>query len=254
MKIRQIRNATIIVQYAGKKFLIDPVLAEKGTYPPYPNSVRQEQFNPVVDLPTTIDEIISVDAVVVTHLHRDHFDDVAKKVLPRNMKIFVQDKVDAKELMESGFQNIEVLKEDTTFDSIKLSKTNGQHGTGEILKFMGNVCGIVFRNLNEKTLYVAGDTVWYEGVKEVIDAYKPEVIVLNSGNNKFLDSNPLVMGKDDIYEVYKAAPNAKIIASHMEAFNHWTLSRSELKDFINEKGISSNILIPADGEEYTFLL
>ncbi len=73
MKIRQIRNATIIVQYAGKKFLIDPVLAEKGTYPPYPNTVRQEQFNPVVDLSTTIDEIISVDAVVVTHLHRDHF-------------------------------------------------------------------------------------------------------------------------------------------------------------------------------------
>ena len=36
MNITQIRNATIIVQYAGKKFLIDPMLADKGAYPPFP--------------------------------------------------------------------------------------------------------------------------------------------------------------------------------------------------------------------------
>lgn len=60
------------------------------------------------------------------------------------------------------------------------------------------------------------------------------------------------MGKDDIYEVYKAAPRAKIIASHMEAVNHWTLSREELKSFIGEKGISSQVLVPDDGESYTF--
>ena len=33
MNIHQIRNATIVVEYAGKKFLIDPMLAEKGTIP-----------------------------------------------------------------------------------------------------------------------------------------------------------------------------------------------------------------------------
>ncbi|OOM72356.1 MBL fold metallo-hydrolase [Clostridium sp. BL-8] len=254
MNIKQIRNATIIVQYAGKKLLIDPVLADKGTYPPYPNSLRQDEFNPLVNLPTSIDEIINVDAVIVTHLHRDHFDDVAKEILPKNIKLFVQDEIDAKELKKIGFKNIEILHENTIFETIKLSKTNGQHGTGEIVKLMGNVSGIVFKHQDEKTLYVDGDTVWYEGVKEVIETHKPEIIVVNSGNNKFLNSNPLVMGKDDVYEVCKAAPKAKIIASHMEAFNHWTLSREELRNFINEKGISSNVLIPDDGEEYVFAL
>lgn len=33
MKITQIRNATQIIQYAGKTFLIDPLLAPKGSYP-----------------------------------------------------------------------------------------------------------------------------------------------------------------------------------------------------------------------------
>jgi hypothetical protein len=60
------------------------------------------------------------------------------------------------------------------------------------------------------------------------------------------------MGKEDIYNVYKAAPEAKIISVHMEAVNHWTLSREELKSFTNEKGISSDVLIPNDGEAYTY--
>jgi len=257
MNIKQIRNATIVVEYAGKKFLIDPVLADKGTYPPfgpalgYPDALRQDQFNPLVSLPTSIDEIINVDAVIATHLHLDHFDDAAKEILPKDIKMFVQDEADAKELGDAGFKNIEILKEDTTFEGIKLVKTKGQHGSGEILKLSGNVCGVVFNHSTEKTLYVAGDTIWYEGVQEVIDAHKPEIIIVNAGCNKFLDTNPLIMGKDDIYEVHKAAPNAKIIASHMEAVNHWTLSREDLKSFVDEKGIASNVLVPDDGESYT---
>ena len=66
------------------------------------------------------------------------------------------------------------------------------------------------------------------------------------------ECNPLIMGKDDIYEVYKATPNAKIISSPYGAVNHWTLSREELKSFINEKGISFNVLVPDDGEAYSF--
>lgn len=253
MNIQQIRNATLVVQYAGKKFLIDPMLAEKGTYPPFPNSLRQDQFNPLASLPTSIANIIhDIDAVIVTHLHLDHFDDAAKEVLPKDIKMFVQNEEDAKEVKNAGFQNIEVLQEDTVFEGIQLIKTKGEHGSGEILKIAGLVCGVVFKHPNEKTLYIAGDTVWYEAVQEVIETHKPEIIVVNGGDNQFLEGGSLVMGKDDIYQVYKAAPNVKIISVHMEAVNHWTLSREELKSFSNEKGISSNILVPDDGESYTF--
>ncbi|ASB89877.1 MBL fold metallo-hydrolase [Bacillus sonorensis] len=253
MKITQIRNATLLVEYAGKMFLIDPMLAEKGTYPPFPNSLRQDQNNPLVSLPMSMDHIINdLDAVIVTHLHLDHFDDAAKDVLPKDIKMFVQNEEDAEEVRNAGFQHVEVLTEATVFEGIQLIKTKGEHGRGEILKLAGLVCGVVFKHQNEKTLYVAGDTVWYEGVQEEIDAHQPDIIVVNGGDNQFFEGGSLVMGKDDIYEVYKAAPRAKIIASHMEAVNHWTLSREELKSFIGEKGISSQVLVPDDGESYTF--
>ncbi|WP_423798223.1 MBL fold metallo-hydrolase [Neobacillus sp. SAB-20_R2A] len=252
MNIQQIRNATVVVEYAGKKFLIDPMLAEKGSYPPFPNSPRQDQKNPLVSLPTSIDNIINnIDAVIVTHLHYDHWDEVAKEALPKEIKIFAQNEEDAKEFRNAGFQNVDVLQEDTVFKGIQLIKTKGEHGRGEILKIAGLVCGVVFKHSSEKTLYVAGDTVWYDAVQEVIQTHKPEIIVVNAGDNQFFEGGSLVMGKDDVYEVYKAAPNAKIIAVHMEAVNHWALSREELKNFANEKGISSNILVPDDGESYS---
>jgi L-ascorbate metabolism protein UlaG (beta-lactamase superfamily) len=253
MNIQLIRNATIVVEYADKKFLIDPFLAEKGTYPPFPNSLRQDQNNPLVGLPTSIDNIISdLDAVIVTHLHLDHWDNAAIEALPKDIKLFSQNEEDATVIRNAGFKNVEVLQEDTVFEGIQLIKTKGEHGRGEILQHAGQVCGVVFKHTNEKTLYVAGDTVWYGAVQDVIETHKPEIIVVNAGDNQFLVGGSLVMGKEDVYEVYKAAPNAKIISVHMEAVNHWTLSREELKNFINEKGISSNILVPNDGESYTF--
>ncbi|MCY8684210.1 MBL fold metallo-hydrolase [Bacillus spizizenii] len=253
MNIQQIRNATLVVKYAGKTFLIDPMLAEKGAYPPFPNAPRQDQNNPLVELPTSVDNIIKdIDAVIVTHLHYDHWDEAAKEVLPKDIKLFSQNEEDAKEIRNAGFKNVEVLTRDTVFEGIQLMKTKGEHGRGEILKLAGLVCGVVFKHKSEKTLYIAGDTVWYDAVQEEIETHQPDIIVVNGGDNQFYEGGSLVMGKEDIYETYKAAPNEKIIVSHMEAANHWGLSREELKSFINEKGISSHVLVPDDGESYSF--
>jgi L-ascorbate metabolism protein UlaG (beta-lactamase superfamily) len=255
MKINQIRNATIIVEYANKKFLIDPMLAEKGTYPPFPNTARQDQNNPLAELPTSVDNIIhNVDAVIVTHLHLDHWDEAAKELLPKDIKLFSQNEEDATEIRNAGFRNVEVLTEDTVFEGIQLIKTKGEHGRGDLIKLAGLVCGVVFKHQSEKTLYVAGDTVWYEGVQQELNTHNPDIIVVNGGDNQAYEGEgaSLIMGKEDIYETHKAAPNAKIIVSHMEGVNHWGLSRKELKKFVEEKGFASSLLVPEDGESYTF--
>ena len=51
MNITHIRNATQIIEYAGKKFLIDPMLADKGAWPGFPGTARSELRNPLVALP-----------------------------------------------------------------------------------------------------------------------------------------------------------------------------------------------------------
>ena len=76
--------------------------------------------------------------------------------------------------------------------------------------------------------------------------------MLNSCDAQVIGNESIIMGKQDLYEVHKAAPDTTVIASHMEAVNHATLTRKELRGFLSEKGMTQRVLIPEDGESYTF--
>lgn len=254
MKLQQIRNATMVVNYGGKKFLIDPMLADKGTLPAFPHPASgDERNNPLVELPVSIDELVKdLDAVFLSHLHYDHYDDAAKKFLPKNIKIYVQDDADKKEVESSGFTNVEVLINGTEIDGIQLFQTQAQHGFGETLKLAGNVHGFVMKHTEEKTLYFVTDSVWYDGVQAELDKHKPDIVVVNGGDNQFVGSGQLIMGKEEIKKVHETVPKATLVVSHMEAVNHNTLSRKELKHFLTDESISDKVLVPDDGQYYEF--
>ncbi|BBH24857.1 UPF0173 protein YddR [Paenibacillus baekrokdamisoli] len=247
MKIRQIRNATMLLNYGNMTFLIDPFLGAKGVYPPFPNTSNQVN-NPTVDLPIPVEEIIQADAVIVTHLHPDHFDAAAIEALSKDMIVIAQSDVDADEIRKKGFHNVQALNRISQIGDVSLNQTSGKHGEGEIGQLMGEVSGVVFKHPDEKTLYIAGDTIWCDDVEEAIGLHRPEVIIVNGGSAQFLQGAPITMGKEDIYRTYTEAPQSTIIVSHMEAVNHCFLTRQELTSFIEEKGLTANIFVPVDGE------
>ena len=88
MKFQQIRSALSIVEFAGVRFMIDPMLAPKNTYPVFPYTCVTGEGNPTTDLPVSLESLFDVDAVIVTHLHLDHFDDTAREVLPKSLVLF----------------------------------------------------------------------------------------------------------------------------------------------------------------------
>ncbi|WP_248927289.1 MBL fold metallo-hydrolase [Paenibacillus hamazuiensis] len=247
MKIRQIRNATIVLEYGGLTFLIDPYLAPKGAYPPITNTANPVN-NPTVDLPVSVEEIVRTDAVIVTHLHPDHFDAAAIRAIPKDANMIAQSEEDAETIRREGFHNVQALDRVSRMGEVRLFRTRGQHGTGEIGRLMGDVSGVVFKHPDEKTLYIAGDTIWCAEVEEAVLTHRPEVVVVNGGSAQFLQGGPITMGKEDIRLTCSAAPQATVIVSHMEALNHCFLSRRELKGFIEEKGLGTRVLVPADGE------
>lgn len=250
VQITQVRNATLVVEYANTKFLIDPLFAAQGAFPGFAGSASSQLANPLVPLPIAQEQLMAVDAVIVTHLHEDHWDAAASAALPKDMPLFAQNEEDADKIRNEGFTDVRVLTQQSQFNGIGLCKTGGQHGTDATLDVipLGEVCGVVFSHPQYATLYIAGDTIWNDHVQTAIDSHQPDAIVLNIGNAVFMGYDPIIMGLEDAVAVHRAAPNAILIASHMEAINHCILSRQTLYDYAKANGFDTRLLIPADGE------
>lgn len=260
-QIQHIRNATVKVTYGETTFLIDPMLADQGAYPGFENTYRSELRNPLVGLPmAATDVVMGTDAVIVTHTHLDHWDDVAQKLLPKDIPVFVQHPADAELIRSQGFEDVRILDDTAEFGGVTLHKTGGQHGSDtlyavpELARALGEVMGVVFEAKGQKTTYVVGDTVWRDEVVQSLERFRPEIIVLNTGAAELTGfaGDPIIMGKADTLRVHRAVPEASIVAVHMDAVNHMTLSREELADFVQDEGIDEQVSIPADGETLSF--
>ncbi|WP_336356960.1 MBL fold metallo-hydrolase [Pseudomonas granadensis] len=260
VELHQVRNATAKITYGDTTFLIDPMLAKKGAYPGFENTYRSNLHNPLVDLTEAPADIIAgVDAVIVTHTHLDHWDDAAQKALPKDIPLFAQHEEDAQLIRSQGFKNVRVLTDEAQFGGVKITKTGGQHGTDEmyavpaLAKPLGEAMGVVFQAPGYKTLYLAGDTVWRKEVDQTIEKYHPEVIVLNAGKAMMTGyKGSIIMGEEDVLRASKAAKDAKIVAVHMDAINHMSLTREALRAYVRKHGIESRVDIPQDGTSLEF--
>lgn len=267
MKIRQIRNATLVLDIGDARILVDPWLSVEATtvFP-----------GPTVSLVVPMEEIVNVDAVILTHLHPDHWDPTAIENLSSEIPIFTQHAADRDRVHDGQamiveatgevwythvegkqFDNATVLTGNPEFKGVKLKKVPGQHGSDFAVQaayaILAEVMGVVLSCPGEKTLYIAGDTTWNQYVEANIAEYRPDIIVVNAGNAKLpgIDDS-IIMSPEDVVMVCEAAPDAIIIASHLDAVAHATTSRAELRTHLEGVGLAHRVLIPADGETMTF--
>ena len=250
MKIFFVRHATFLLEMGGARVLVDPMLGAAGTAPAVPNTPN-ERPNPLVDLPFgeegLADLIESTDAVLVTHTHNDHWDERAQEIIPKDRLVLCQPEDEAR-ISGAGFTNVSAVDPGLAWRGLRFFRTGGRHGTGEIGAQMAPVSGFVIQADGSPSLYVAGDTIWCEEVEEALRAHRPDVIVVNAGAARFLEGDPITMTAEDVAKVCRAAPEARVIAVHMEAINHCLLTRAELAEALDAQGLSERVEIPADGE------
>ena len=121
------------------------------------------------------------------------------------------------------------------WNGLRVHRVPARHGHGAVAESLAPVSGFVVDEL-----YLAGDTVWYPGVRETIERFEPRVAVVNAGGASFLEGGLIVMGVDDVREVAARVP--VVVCVHLEALNHCFLTRAELAAAV------PGVLIPRDGE------
>ncbi|MCZ8520900.1 MULTISPECIES: MBL fold metallo-hydrolase [Paenibacillus] len=245
MKLQLIRHATLWVEYGGHPFLIDPMFSEAGANPPIVNTTN-ERRNPLVPLPAGTDNVLAPSAVLVTHTHRDHWDEAAAAALPKSTPILCQPEDEAL-IAGSGFGTVLPVSSSLEFRGVRITRTGGQHGTGEIGRRMGPVSGYVLQAEGEPTLYIAGDTIWCEDVRQALDEHRPHLTVVNAGGARFAEGDPITMDADDVAAVCRYAPAAKVVAVHMDAINHCLVTRADLRERLSAEGLLEQVAIPEDG-------
>ncbi len=246
MKLRLIRHATLQIELAGQSILIDPLLAEAHTLQSLTFGTSAAT-NPTVPLPCPIDELLHPDMIVATHSHFDHFDAVAAARLPKQLPLICQPP-DQPSFQKANFTHVLPIATSAEVNGLHFTRTGGKHGRGLLGNLMGAVSGFIINPPREPLLYIAGDTVWNATVQAVLEQYHPDIIVLNAGAAQFNIGAPITMTAADVINVGRAAPQAHIVAVHMEAVNHCRLQRRPLADQLTRAGLIDHVAIPADGE------
>ena len=245
MALQLLRNATVKLYLGSRTLLVDPYLAAQNEGFSYAGKLR----SPLVPLPLSIDEIVAdVDAVFVSHLHSDHFDAAAKQLLPRDLPILCPAALQAK-LGGFGFTNVTGIDDELDWFGIQLAITPGRHGPDSVYADMGNVNGLVVRAPGAPTLYWVGDSIWCAEVRQTIDRFQPQHIVVHACGATWEGRGPLVMDEAQVEQLMRHAGGATTIATHMDCVDHATVSRRDLaRHFAALPDLASRLHIPADGQ------
>ncbi|MBB2950687.1 MBL fold metallo-hydrolase [Sphingobacterium sp. JUb56] len=251
--IQLVRNATLLIEYGGQRILVDPMLSPKGAI----DSWAGIQRNPTIELKMPVEEIVKdVNLVLVSHSHEDHFDKVASKTLNKSIELMIQP-ADKDFFEKEGFSNATVLNDTKLWNGINIHRLEGQHGSGEVLKMMGKTSGFILEAKNQPTVYIVGDAIWTDDIKQNIKKYKPDYIVVNSGGAliKGFENVPIIMNEEQTMALIRESGHAKVIAVHMDALDHCRTTRSSLIQKASELKIGKDkLIVPQDTEVITLSL
>lgn len=247
-RFRLLRHASLLLEVNGFTILVDPMLAKKETMDPVANAANSFRI-PMVDLPVNEEELQQLlqktDAILLTHTHRDHWDATAQSLLDKQIPVFCQP-ADETKIRQQGFVRVTAVETEMNWNKIRIKRTNGQHGKGEIGKAMGTVSGFVV-SYAEHSLYIAGDTIWCTDVEQTILSDKPTHIIVNGGGARFLTGDPITMTTADVAKVCQATASPVTVV-HLDTVNHCLEKRESFHELAKTNKLTGRLRIPEDGE------
>jgi L-ascorbate metabolism protein UlaG (beta-lactamase superfamily) len=166
-------TATTLVRYGGFTVLTDPNFLHKGDWAYLGKGlVSRRRTDPSME----ITDLPPLDAVVLSHLHGDHFDRVAREGLAKDVPILTTP-ASARRLREWGFSTVGLETwqshelRSASGDVLRVTATPGRHARGALRALLPPVMGSVWEYLPSNaaplSMYVTGDTLVVDDLRDI---------------------------------------------------------------------------------------
>lgn len=233
-----IGTATTLLRLGPFTVLTDPNFLHRGQWTHIGQGVVTKRLTEPAAQPA---DLPPLDAVVLSHMHGDHFDRVASRELPRDLPILTTAHA-ARRLHRRGFGQAVAL---TTWASetlcgsgatLTVTSVPGRHALGVLGPVLPPVMGSVLEyraqpDARPLRVYLSGDTLVHDSLREIYERFAPiDVAVIHLGGTKVLGFLVTMDGRQGVDLVELLRP-ASTVPVHYDDYRRF---RSPLSDFVDE--------------------
>ncbi|MFW3172137.1 MBL fold metallo-hydrolase [Geodermatophilus sp. CPCC 206100] len=230
-------NATTLLRIGGFTLLTDPNFLRRGQRAYLGKGLWTKRLTDPAILPT---QLPALDAILLSHLHADHWDRIATRTLDKGTPV-VTTPAAAESLGRRGFRETLDLRpwqrHELTRDgeTLRITSVPGVHGPGPLARVLPPVMGSVLELLRGGEVswrgYISGDTLFRPWLGEVLQRCGPlDVVIPHLGGTKALGITVTMDGRQgaDLVELLKPPVTVPV---HYDDYDRFS---SPLGDFVRE--------------------
>jgi L-ascorbate metabolism protein UlaG (beta-lactamase superfamily) len=230
-------TATTLLRLGGFTLLTDPNFVGRGERVYLGKGLWTRRLTDPALLPGDLPDL---DAVLLSHLHGDHWDRIAYATIDRSLPIITTQEAAGK-LARRGFQGTADLRPWQVHEvtrgeeTLRITAVPGVHGPGPLAKVLPPVMGSVLelRRGGEVSWrgYISGDTLFRPWLAEVLERCGPlDVVIPHLGGTKALGITVTMDGRQgaDLVELLEPSVTVPV---HYDDYDRFA---SPLGDFVRE--------------------
>jgi L-ascorbate metabolism protein UlaG (beta-lactamase superfamily) len=233
MRLTHVGGPTVLIEVAGWRLLTDPTFDPPGRRYDFGWGTSSRKLTgPAVaaaDLPP-------IDAVLLTHDHHgDNLDTAGRALLPSAQVVITT--ASGAGRLGCGARGM-VAWASTTLEApgrptIEVTATPCRHGPPLSHPLVGDVIGFALRwdGQQHGALWISGDTVFYDGVRQVADLVEVDTAILHMGGVRFPLTGPIryTMTGADAVELCRLLRPRTAVPVHYEGWQHFRQGRTTVE-------------------------
>jgi L-ascorbate metabolism protein UlaG (beta-lactamase superfamily) len=233
LRLTHIGGPTVLVELGGWRLLTDPTFDAPGRRYGFGWGASSRKLaGPAI----AAADIGPIDAVLLSHDHHgDNLDETGHALLPAAGAIVTT--VAGAERLGGSARGLEpwqtTLLEAPGRPSIEVTATPCRHGPPHVHFVIGDVIGFALRwdGQEHGVLWISGDTVLYDGVRQVAGRLAVDVALIHLGSVRFPVSGPLryTLTAREAVELCGRVRPRTVIPVHYEGWSHFKQGRAAVE-------------------------